>query len=68
MWGLQQVDVQTAVMFWDVCSAQTRNGGYYSVNPLSCSIGVRGGNCHIYVFKLVTILILVFCRVREVVY
>lgn len=33
-----------------------------------CILLHRGGNCHIYVFTLVTFLILVFCRVRGVVY
>lgn len=62
------MNIQAVVMFWDVSSAQARDGSYYSVNPVSCSIGARGGDCHVYLLKLVTFLILVFCRVRGLVY
>lgn len=41
MWSLQYVNIQVAVLYWHVCSARARGGGYYSVNPVSCSIGVE---------------------------
>lgn len=63
-WHLPQASIQAALVFWDVCSVWAGDGGYYRVNPVPCSMGSRGGDCHFRIFKFVAFLIVVFCRVR----
>lgn len=43
------MNIQVVDVFWDVCSAQGKDGGYYRT-----STGTQNGDCLLCVFKLVT--------------